>query len=86
VYSIFLTNTLKTHFDFLEEQLATSPGDGKYLCGAELTAADIFMTFPLVAAVCIPSRKPYETVAESFTIAQQEEVRCCSVSEAIRIY
>ncbi|KAK1077485.1 bifunctional glutathione transferase/peroxidase [Friedmanniomyces endolithicus] len=57
VYSIFLTNTLKTHFDFLEQQLATSPGDGKYLCGTELTAADIFMTFPLVAAL---AKKKYD--------------------------
>jgi len=57
VYSVFLSNTLKTHFDFLEQQLATSPGNGKYLCGEQLTAADIMMVFPLSAALL---RKKYD--------------------------
>ena len=37
-------------FSFLEERLRTSPGGGKYLCGPHLTAADILMSFPLIAA------------------------------------
>jgi glutathione S-transferase len=45
-----LTANLKSHFDFLESQLATSPDDGKYLCGPNLTGADILMSFPLIAA------------------------------------
>lgn len=45
----FLTPNLKTQFDFLESQLATSPDEGGYLCGAELTGADIMMSFPLGA-------------------------------------
>ncbi|KAK5684931.1 bifunctional glutathione transferase/peroxidase [Elasticomyces elasticus] len=50
VYSMFLSNALKEHFSFLEQQLATSPNNGKYLCGEALTAADILMVFPLSAA------------------------------------
>lgn len=34
----------------MEEQLATSPGGGEYLCGKNLTAADILLSFPLEAA------------------------------------
>lgn len=30
--------------------MATSPGGGEYLCGKNLTAADILMSFPLEAA------------------------------------
>lgn len=36
---------LKTHFDFVEEQLKASGGD--FLCGNQLTGADILMIFPL---------------------------------------
>lgn len=50
IESKFLNPNLKTQFDFLESQLATSPNDGEYLCGADLTGADIMMSFPLGAA------------------------------------
>ncbi|TKA67192.1 hypothetical protein B0A49_08726 [Cryomyces minteri] len=50
VDDLFLKPNFKTHFEFLEEQIATSPGGGEYLCGKELTGADILMSFPLVAA------------------------------------
>ncbi|KAF4550780.1 Glutathione S-transferase-like protein 3 [Elsinoe fawcettii] len=40
---------MKTNFDFLESQIASSPDGGEYLCGKGLTAADILMSFPLVA-------------------------------------
>lgn len=46
----FLNRNYDTHFGFLESQLSSSPNGGKYLCGAELTAADILMSFPLIAA------------------------------------
>lgn len=42
---------MKTHLTFLEDQLATSPNNGEFLCGAELSAADTMMIFPLEAAV-----------------------------------
>lgn len=49
VESNFLLPTLKTHLDFVESQLATSPDNGKYLCGADVTGVDIMMSFPLGA-------------------------------------
>ena len=48
--SKFLSPNLKANFDFLESQIATSPNNGEFLCGAELTGADILMSFPLSAA------------------------------------
>jgi len=47
VETMFFFPNIKMNFEFLEEQLATSGGD--YLCGAKLTAADILMSFPLLA-------------------------------------
>ena len=38
-----------THFTYLESQLASSPEGGKYLCGPNLTGADILLSFPLIA-------------------------------------
>ena len=49
VESNFLLPTLKTHLEFIESQLATSPDNGKYLCGADMTGVDIVMSFPLGA-------------------------------------
>ena len=48
--AMFLDANYTTHFDFLESQLASSPKGGEYLCGKELTAADIMMSFPLIVA------------------------------------
>ncbi|KAH7418239.1 hypothetical protein BKA64DRAFT_653991 [Cadophora sp. MPI-SDFR-AT-0126] len=45
----FLDPNFKTHFSFLESQLASSPDGGKYLCGPNLTGADILLSFPLLA-------------------------------------
>ncbi|KIW19279.1 hypothetical protein PV08_03573 [Exophiala spinifera] len=45
----FLQRNFKTHYDFLEHQLATAPDGGNFLCGKDLTAADIMMSFPLEA-------------------------------------
>jgi glutathione S-transferase len=44
----FVFPNVKTHLKFLEDQLKTSGGD--YLCGPNLTAADILMSFPLMAS------------------------------------
>ncbi|CAK5281701.1 unnamed protein product [Mycena citricolor] len=35
---------------FLEEQLATAPNGGPFLCGDKLTGADIMMSFPILVA------------------------------------
>ena len=48
--SAFLKPELGRLLDFLESQLASSPNGGGYLCGSELTGADIIMSFPLTAA------------------------------------
>ncbi|KAJ9141730.1 Glutathione S-transferase 1 [Pleurostoma richardsiae] len=50
VSSTFLFSAMKKHLAFLESQIATSPGGGKYLCGQHLTAADIILRYPLLAA------------------------------------
>ena len=49
VESSFLLPTLKLDFDFIESQLATSPDNGEYLCGADMTGVDIMMSLPLGA-------------------------------------
>jgi len=45
----FLNPNFKVNYDFLEQQIATSPQNGKYLCGPNLTGADIMVSFPLIA-------------------------------------
>lgn len=50
VQSSFLKPNLDTHFSFLESQLQSAPNGGPYLCGRDFTAADIMMSFPLIAA------------------------------------
>lgn len=51
VESAFLHRNLENHFRYLEEQLKSAPGGGPYLCGSQLSAADIIMSFPLIAAM-----------------------------------
>ena len=45
----YLSGQFRLHYQFIEDQLATSPDDGQYLCGDEITGADILMSFPLEA-------------------------------------
>jgi glutathione S-transferase len=40
---------MKRHFGMMEDYLATSPGDGTYMCGRNLTGADIMLSYPLIA-------------------------------------
>lgn len=49
VRSGFLDQNFKTHYEFLESQLASAPEGGDYLCGPRLTGADIMLSFPLIA-------------------------------------
>jgi glutathione S-transferase len=49
ITTLFLEPNFKTHYQFLESQLETSPNGGAFLCGKEITGADILMEFPLVA-------------------------------------
>lgn len=39
---------MRRHFTLLESYLSTGPG-GKYLCGEQLTGADIMLAYPLIA-------------------------------------
>ncbi|KAF4506377.1 hypothetical protein G6O67_006467 [Ophiocordyceps sinensis] len=48
IVSKFIFPNAQKHMRMLEGQLATS--GGRYLCGDSLTAADILMSFPLIAA------------------------------------
>ncbi|KAJ5450797.1 uncharacterized protein N7458_007246 [Penicillium daleae] len=50
VEAAFLTRNIEGNLAFLEQQLQTAPDGGPYLCGKDLTAADILMSFPLIAA------------------------------------
>lgn len=43
-----LDRNLKTHLDFLESQITSSPDGGLYMCGKTLSAADIMLSFPLM--------------------------------------
>ena len=50
ISSMLLEPNFKAQFAFLESQISSSPNGGQYLCGTELTGADIMMSFPLGAA------------------------------------
>lgn len=50
IFSTFIFPNVRKHFAMLEQHLAATPGGGKYLCGDHLTAADILMSFPLIAS------------------------------------
>nr|POF24023.1 glutathione s-transferase 1 [Quercus suber] len=62
VESAFLNRSLKAQFDFLESQLSTSPDGGKFLCGKDLTAADMMMSFPLIAGKAYISKTQYPKI------------------------
>ncbi|KAJ6491731.1 glutathione S-transferase-like protein [Mycena vitilis] len=44
----YLDPNFATHFEFLEQQLASAPNGGPYLCGDKLTGADMLMSFPVI--------------------------------------
>lgn len=55
VNASFLDKQLEDNFAFLEEQLKTAPGVDRGVatggvCGKDMTAADILMSFPIIAA------------------------------------
>ncbi|KAL3425297.1 glutathione S-transferase domain-containing protein [Phlyctema vagabunda] len=60
----YLEGNYKTTFNFLESQLATSPGGGEFLCGKNLSAADILMSFPILVAFEVAiSKEQYPRLA-----------------------
>lgn len=54
VQSTWLNKQFAVHFPFLEGQLKSAPGTTETrrggLCGAKFTAADMLMSFPVIAA------------------------------------
>jgi len=46
----YIWPNMKTHHDYLEGLLKTSPDGGEWFCGNQLTGADILLSFPLLAA------------------------------------
>ncbi|KAM5507846.1 bifunctional glutathione transferase/peroxidase [Microsporum canis] len=46
----YLRRSIKLNLDFLEDQLKTSPGGGRYICGDEISGADIMMSFMMELA------------------------------------
>lgn len=75
IESIFLNKEFETHWGFLESQLKSSPESGKYLCGKDITAADILMSFPLfVAARSKVNMSAYPKLAEYIKLLEQNEV------------
>lgn len=74
VEEAFLSRNIFGNFDFLEERLKTAPGGGPYLCGQQLTAADIMMSFPLIAAsLRLPLKEKYPHLAKYVERIQAEE-------------
>ncbi|KAJ5925314.1 hypothetical protein N7454_007953 [Penicillium verhagenii] len=50
VEASFLNRNIEGNLDFLEDQLKTAPEGGPWICGKDLTAADILLSFPAIAA------------------------------------
>lgn len=48
--ALLVAPRFRTHLEFLEAQIASAPDGGPYLCGAQLSGADIMMSFPLLVA------------------------------------
>ena len=83
VDNMYLQANFKAHFGFLESQIKSSPDGGKYLCGKDLTAADILMSFPLMAA---GKRKldgaAYPKLREYIDLLEENEVYQRSIKKA----
>lgn len=51
VEGAFINPNIQTHLAFLEDRLKTAPGGGPYLCGDKITAADIQLSYSVIAAL-----------------------------------
>jgi glutathione S-transferase len=49
IIGMMVLPNLKRHFAMMEQYLETSPDGGSYMCGPNLTGADIMLSFPLIA-------------------------------------
>jgi len=50
IFSAFIFPNARKHMAMIDGQLKSAPEGGPYLCGKHLTAADILMSFPLIAS------------------------------------
>jgi len=83
----FLRPNLKTHYDFLEGQLQTSPDEGNFLCGKAITAADIMLSFPLQAGQSRTgfTKEDYPKVWEYLDRLQEREAYKRAVQKIIDV-
>ncbi|EAW13609.1 glutathione S-transferase [Aspergillus clavatus NRRL 1] len=65
VEGAFVNPNIHTNLSFLEDQLKTAPGGGPYICGETVTAADIVLSYSVIAALSRLGslRNEYPTVA-----------------------
>ena len=75
IESGYLSPNLTLNFGFLEEQLKTSPNSGKFICGAEITAADFLLEFPVGSSVKedIVTKEKYPLLVEYIDRMKQRE-------------
>ncbi|KAL2869254.1 glutathione S-transferase [Aspergillus lucknowensis] len=70
----FVNPNIFRTFDFLEGQLKTAPGGGRFFCGNKVTAADIMLSFPLIAAnTRIPLEEKYPLLAQYVRTMENQE-------------
>lgn len=70
----FVNPNVSTTFDFLEGQLKSAPGGGPFFCGSKVTAADIMLSFPLIAAnTRMPLKEKYPLLAKYVRTIEEQE-------------
>ncbi|KZF23957.1 glutathione S-transferase [Xylona heveae TC161] len=71
----FTQPNFDNHFALIESQLNTSPNGGDFICGKELTGADILMIFPLESAVNrgVITQDKYPKICDYVSKIQQRE-------------
>ncbi|PKY09288.1 putative glutathione S-transferase [Aspergillus campestris IBT 28561] len=74
VEKAFLERNITSNFDFLEQQLKTAPAGGPFLCGNQLSAADIMLSFPVISAAAkFPLKEKWPTLAKYVDLLQEQE-------------
>lgn len=81
VDTLYLLDNYATHFSFLDSQLASSPDGGEFLCGAQITGADILMSYPLIAAKPRIDKEKYPTLVEYVERIEKHEGHVASIKK-----
>ncbi len=82
IESMFLNANFTTQFGFLESQLASSPDNRKYLCGKDLTAVDILISFPLIQGQAKIDKTAYPKLIAYIKMLEQHEGYRGSIKKA----